>query len=168
LQTLDILDMLIYPKIVKAKIDAKMDYNLATSKGVFKGYLSEGMFTRNQVLDLTKQYAHIDLYKQKFKGDVDANINKENILASLDLKSNTSSIVTKNTYINSKTKRIKSVIDINANGNPLVIKLSGNIEKPKIQVDASKIIQKEANKAVKKEIEKHLGKEVGNLLKGLF
>jgi len=168
LQTLDILDMLIYPKIFKSKIDAKLDYNIAVSKGDFKGYLSEGMFTKNEVLDLTKQYAHIDLYKQRFKGDVAAKINKENILASLNLKSNTSSILTKNTYINSKTQQIKSVIDISANGNPLTVKLSGNITKPKVKVDASKILKKEAKKAVKKEIEKHLGKEVGNLLKGFF
>ena len=170
LQTLDILDMLIYPKIFKSNIDAKLDYNLVAQKGDFKGYLSDGMFTRNGVLDLTKQYAHIDLYKQRFKGDVGAKINKENIVASLDLKSNTSSIVTKNTYLNSKTKRIKSVIEINANGNPLTVKLSGNVMKPKVQVDASKILKKEATKAVTKELQKHLGKDVnvGNLLKGLF
>ncbi|MEN4052903.1 MULTISPECIES: hypothetical protein [Sulfurimonas] len=166
--TLDILDMLIYPKIFKSNIDAKLDYNLSAQKGTFKGLLSNGTFTRNQALDLTKQYAHIDLYKQIFKGDVSANINKENILASLDLKSNTSSITTKDTYLNSKTKRIKSVIDINANGNPLVVKLSGSVERPKVQVDASKILKKEATKAVTKELEKHLGKDVRNLLKGLF
>ena len=168
LRTLEILDMLIYPKIFKSDIDAELNYNLVAQKGNLKGFLSNGTFTRNQVLDLTKQYAHIDLYKQLFKGDVSANINKENILASLDLKSNTSSITTKDTYLNSKTKRIKSVIDINANGNPLVVKLSGNVEKPKVQVDASKILKKEATKAVTKELKKHLGKDVGNLLKGLF
>ncbi|QOP46172.1 hypothetical protein [Sulfurimonas paralvinellae] len=168
LKTLDILDMLLYPKVLAADIDAKVDYNLAAAKGKLTGNISDGKFTRNQVLDLTKQYAHIDLYKQLFMGDVTADINKENILASLELKSNTSSIKTKNTKLNSKTKRIYSIIDINANGNPLVVKLSGNVEKPKVSVDASKIIQKEATKAVTKEIEKHLGKDVGNLLKGLF
>jgi hypothetical protein len=168
LQTLDILDMLLYPKIIKSNIDAKLDYNLAAQKGKFTGLISDGKFTRNQVLDLTKQYAHIDLYKQIFGGDVSANINKETILASLNLKSNTSSIVTKNSYINSKTKRIKSILDINANGNPLVVKLSGNIERPKVEIDASKLIKKEASKAITKELNKRLGKDVGNLLKGLF
>ena len=168
LRTLDILDMLIYPKVFDADIDAKLDYNLAAAKGDFKGFLSNGKFTRNQVLDLTKQYAHIDLYKQAFKGDVSAKINKEHILASLDLKSNTSSIKTTNTKLNSKTKRIDSVIDINANGNPLVVKLSGNVNAPKVSVDASKIVKKEAEKAVKKELQKHLGKDINKLLKGFF
>jgi hypothetical protein len=168
LQTLNILDMLIYPKIFKSSIDGKLVYNLVSAKGDFKGLLSNGTFTRNQVLDLTKQYAHIDLYKQIFKGDVNANINKEKIIASLDLKSNTSSIQTKNTKINSKANTIDSKIDINANGNPLSVKLTGNISKPKVRVDAKQILKKEATKAIKKEIQKRIGKDVGNLFKGLF
>ena len=168
LRTLDILDILIYPKVFAADIDAKLDYNLAAEKGDFKGFLSQGKFTRNRVLDLTKQYAHIDLYKQLFKGDVSAKINKEHILASLDLKSNTSSIKTTNTKLNSKTKRIDSVIEINANGNPLVVKLRGNASSPQVSVDASKIVKKEAEKAVKKELQKHLGKDINKLFKGLF
>jgi hypothetical protein len=170
LQTLDILDMLLYPKIIKSSIDADLDYNIATSKGLLKGFLSHGKFTKNQVLDLTKQYAHIDLYKQRFNGDIGAKIDKENIFASLNLKSNTSSIVTKNTYINSKTKQIRSLIDINANKHPLVVKLSGDITKPKVRIDASKILKKEAKKAITKELQKRLGKDVnvGGLLKGLF
>ena len=168
LQTLDILDMLLYPKVFKSSIDGKLLYNLADAKGNFKGLISNGTFMPNQVLDLTKQYAHIDLYKQHFKGDVNAKINKEKIIASLDLKSNTSSIATKNTKINSKANTIDSKIDINANGNPLSITLKGNINRPKIGVDAKQIIKKEATKAIKKEIQKRIGKDVGNLLKGLF
>ena len=168
LQTLDILDILMYPKIFQSSIDGKLLYNLADAKGNFKGLISNGRFTQNQVLDLTRQYAHIDLYKQHFKGDTSANINKEKIIASVDLKSNTSSIVTKNTKINSKANTIDSKIAINANGNPLSVKLTGNISKPKVHVDAKEIIKKEATKAVKKEIQKRIGKDVGNLLKGLF
>jgi len=168
LQTLDILDMLLYPKVLKSNIDATLDYNLVASQGDFIGKITNGAFTRNAVLDLTKQYAKIDLYKQRFGGDVSAKINKEKILASLDLRSNTSSIVTKNTFIDSKKQYIDSVIAINANGHPLKIKLKGDINKPKISIDAKEILKKEATKAVTKELQKHLGKDVSNLLKGLF
>jgi len=168
LQTLDILDILMYPKVFKSSIDAKLVYNIADAKGDFKGLLSNGTFMPNQVLDLAKQYAHIDLYKQHFKGDVNAKINKEKVVASLDLKSNTSSIVAKNTKIDTKANTIDAKVAINANGNPLSITLKGDINSPKIAVDAKKIIQKEATKAIKKEVEKRIGKDVGNLLKGLF
>ena len=168
MQTLDILHMLIYPEIFKSNLDAKVDYNLALSKGKMDGDLSDGKFTKNQVFALVKQYAKIDLCGEKFKGDVKADINKENIVASLNLKSNTSSVKTKNTYLNSKTKKIKSTIDIVANHNPVTVKLSGKTSSLKVEVDATELMKKEATKAVEKELEKKLGKDAGKLLKGLF
>jgi len=177
LQTLDILDMLLYPKIIKSNIDAKLDYNLASEKGKFQGYITQGYFTKNQVLDLTKHYGKIDLYKQVFHGDVGADIHKENIIASLDLQSNTSSIKTNNTFINTLTQQIDSQIHIKANKHPLVVKLRGDINAPKVSVDASELIKIEAKKALRKnvsnklkdEIKKNITKEdVKNLLKSLF
>ncbi len=47
------------------------------------------------MLSLIKQYAKVDMYVETFKGDISADINKENILASMELKSNTSSIKNK-------------------------------------------------------------------------
>jgi len=152
IQTLDALHILIYPEIFKSSLVGTLDYNLLQEKGVMKADLLDGKFTKNQMLTLIKQYAHTDLYKERFKGNVRADINKENIVASLNLKSNKSSIDTKNTKLNSKTKQINSKIDINANGNPIVITLSGNADSPKVKIDAEKLIQKEAEKAVKKEL----------------
>jgi len=168
MQTLDILNILIYPEIFKSNLDAKVKYNLASNKGRFDGYLVNGIFMKNQAFTLIKQYAKIDMCVEKFKGDVGADIDKENILASLDLRSNTSSIKTKKTYLNSKTKKIKSKIDIVANHNPITLKLSGAVNSPKIEVDASELIKKEATKAIQKEVEKKLDKDVGGFLKGLF
>jgi hypothetical protein len=176
MQTLDILHMLIYPEIFKSDLNAKVDYNLALSKGKMDGNLVDGKFMQNNVFSLVKQYAKVDMYIERFKGDVSADIDKENILASLSLKSNKSSIVTKNTYLNSKTKKIKSKIDIDANHNPVTIKLSGNAESPNIGIDATDLIKKEATKAIKKEIDKNLGKEIDkhlgkgaqNIIKGFF
>jgi len=159
LKTLDILDMLIYPQIFKASLDADLDYNLATSKGNLSGFLSNGTFMKNQLLDLVKKYAHTDMYIEKFKGDVNADINKENIVAAFDLRSNTSSIKTTNTKINTLTQKINSKIDIVANKNPLSITLKGNIKSPKIRVNANKIIKKEVEKVVHKKVSKLIEKE---------
>ena len=160
IQTLDALHILMYPEVFKSSLIGTLDYNLVKEKGVMKADLVDGKFTKNQMLTLIKQYAHVDLYKERFKGNVRADINKENIVASLDLKSNKSSLKTKNTKLNSKTKKINSKIDINANGNPIVITLTGNAASPKVKVDAEKLIKKEAEKAVKKEL--------GKFLNGLF
>lgn len=155
MQTLEVLDMLIYPKIFSSKIDADLKYNLAQASGTFVGKVKDGKFTSNQILDLTKQYAKIDLYKQGFTGDIKADIKKELITALLDLKSNTSSIYTKDTKLNSKTKQIDSNIKIIANNNPpIYVKLQGLVEAPKIKVDASAIVKDEAKKVINKEVNK--------------
>ena len=160
MQTLEVLDMLIYPKMFKSSINGVVNYNIVKQKGTFKGDLVDGRFTRNEVLDLAKQYASVDLYKEKFSGKVGADIHKEHIVAALDLKSNRSSIKTVNTKLNSKTKQINSKIDINANGNPLIITLTGNANSPKVGIDAEKLIKREAEKAITNEVNK--------LFKGLF
>jgi len=160
IQTLDALHILIYSEVFKSSLVGTLDYNLLKEKGVMKADLIDGKFTKNQMLTLIKQYAHTDLYKERFKGNLKADINRENIIASLDLKSNNSSIQTKNTKLNSKTKKINSKIDINANGNPIIITLTGNAASPEVKIDAEKLIQKEAEKAVKKEL--------NNFLKKLF
>lgn len=160
IQTLDALHILIYPEVFKSSLVGTLDYNLAKEKGIMKADLVDGQFTQNQMLTLIKQYAHTDLYKERFKGDVRADINKENIVASLNLKSNKSFIDSKNTKLNSKTKKINSKIDINANGNTIVVTLTGNATSPKVKIDAEKLIKKEAEKAVSKKLNK--------LLKGLF
>jgi hypothetical protein len=76
------------------------------------------------------------------------------------MRSNRSSIVGKNIYLNSKTKQIDAKLDINANNNFLKVALKGSSEQPKVTVDASKIIEKE--------LKKEAGKQINKLLKGLF
>ena len=167
-QTLDALHMLIYPKIFKSSLDAKLDYNLASKKGKFDGHLIDGKFTKNQVFSLIKQYAKIDMYVEIFKGDVKADINKEKIVASMNLKSNTSSIKTKNTKLNTKIKTIDSKIDVIANKNPVSVILKGKTSSPKVTIDAQELIKKEVGKAIEKEVGKAIEKEVGNILKNFF
>jgi len=160
IQTLETLHILMYPEIFKATLAGTFDYNFLKEKGGIHANLLDGKFTKNQALDLVKQYGSTDLYQEKFKGSTKADINKENILASLDLQSNNSFIKTKNTKLNSKTQHINSKIDMNANGNIFTIKLSGNASQPQVSIDAQKLIQKKAEEAVKKEL--------GKYFKGLF
>lgn len=160
LQTLSVLHMLIYPEIFKSSINGKLNYNLAKKKGKFNGHLVDGKFTQNQMLTLIKQFAKVDLYAEKFKGDISADINKEKIKASLDLKSNTSAIKTKNTKLNTKTKAIDSTITVVANKSPITVRLTGKATSPKVSLDVEKLMKSKAGEAIEKEAIK--------LFKGLF
>ena len=160
LQTLPLLEMLVYPQIFASSLDGKLGYNLAKKSGRFDAKLRDGHFTDNQMINLVKQYAKTDLYKEKFLGDLNADIKQENITASLHLNSNNAKIDTKNLKLNSKTKEIDAKIRIEANKNPLTVTLKGNVEKPRIGIDATELIKKETGKAIEKEVNK--------FLKGLF
>jgi len=158
--TLGLLHMLKYPELFKASLNAKVDYNLAKSKGDVNGHVVGGHFVKNKTFDLIKQYARIDMYKESFNGDVSAKINKEKILANLDLKSRTSSIKTTNTKLNTKTQQIDSKLLIIANKNPINTHLTGDINQPKVSVDLEKFMKSKAGKKVEKEL--------GRLFKKLF
>ncbi len=160
LQTLPLLDMLVYPQIFASSLDGKLNYNLAKKSGKFDAKLLDGHFTKNGMIDLVRQYAKTDLYKEKFLGNLNADIKQENITAALHLNSNNAKIDTKDLKLNSKTKRIDAKIRVEANKNPLTVTLQGNVKKPRIGIDASELIKKEAGKAINKEINK--------FLKGLF
>ena len=140
LNTMGLLKMLIYPEIFDSTLNGKLDYNLAKKSGTLHAKTTNGHFTKNQMLDLVKQYGKKDLYKENFVSTVNSRIKQEHIYTDLDMRSNKSSIVGKNVYLNSKTKQIKAKLDINANNNLLKVELKGNVEQPKVTIDASKLI----------------------------
>jgi hypothetical protein len=160
LQTLKLLNMLIYPEIFQASMNGTLTYNLLQEKGNFNANLLDGLFTQNEIFTLIKQYGVLDMYEERFKGDVNANINKEFIVASLELLSNKSSIKTKNTKLNSKTKEIDSNLDLVVNNNAISASIKGRTDAPKVSVDLEKFMKSKAGDAVKKEVNK--------FLKGLF
>ena len=100
------------------------------------------------------------MYKENFTGDVSADIKQENILASLALRSNTSSIETKKAKLNSKEKTVDASIKIVANNNPITIGLLGNTSKPHVTINAGSLMQDQMQKAV--------GDKVNSFLKGFF
>ena len=157
-ETMGLLHMLIYPEIFKSTLDGKLDYNLASAKGVFIGQVIDGNFAKNKTFNLVKQYTKFDMYRESFNGYVGANIDKENILASLDLYSTQASIKTKDTKINSKTQKIDSDITIQAKKNTISANIKGDINSPKVKVDLEKLIKSEAGEKIKTEINKFLKK----------
>jgi len=156
--TIGLLHMLKYPELFQAKLDARLDYNLAMSKGVLDGDLLKGHFVKNKTFDMIKQYAKFNMYKEKFSGDVNAKINKENILTSLNLKSNSSAIVTKDTKLNTKTQQIDSKLKVVANKNPIDLELSGDINQPNVKIDLEKFMKSKAGEKVQKELNRFFKK----------
>ncbi|MCF6341154.1 MAG: hypothetical protein L3J10_10475 [Sulfurimonas sp.] len=153
-QTMELLHMLKYPEIFKATLDAKIKYDLASSKGIFTGGVVDGNFANNKTFNLIKKYTKFDMYRESFNGDINAIINKEKIIASLDLRSKQASIKAKEAKIDTKKQTIDSDITFQAKKNIITANLSGDINSPKVKIDLEKFMKSKAGEKVNKELNK--------------
>ncbi|MGE4397789.1 MAG: hypothetical protein AB7D34_10155, partial [Sulfurimonas sp.] len=163
-----VLHMFFYPEIADASLNAKIDYNLAQSRGSMKAQVADAVFVKNQTFDLIKQYTKVDMYREHFNGDVDAKIDKESVLASVDLRSKEASIKTAATKLNTKTNKIDTDITLRAKKNEISGRLVGDIDSPKIVIDLEKFMKSEAGKKVEEKVNKVIEKEINKLFKKLF
>ena len=164
MRTKKVLWILKYPEFFDGGVNADVIYNLANSKGDVKAKFVKGIFVKNEAFDLLKQYGHINLYKERYDGDAKANINKEKIFATFNLKSKKSSITSDKTKLNTKKSTIDSAITITAKKTPVTVTLKGKISSPKVGIDLKKFMQSEAGK----KLEKKATKELDKLFKKFF
>jgi hypothetical protein len=152
--TKEILHMLIYPEIFGSSIDGSLDYNLAQSKGVFSAKVKNGNFVNNKTFNLVKKYTKFDMYRETFNGDVKAKIKKENILATINLRSKQASIKTVDAKLNSKSKTIDADLILQSKKDTIAVNLRGDIDSPKISIDLEKLMKSQTGKQVEKAINK--------------
>ncbi|TKI68978.1 hypothetical protein FCU45_08430 [Sulfurimonas crateris] len=163
-----VLHMFFYPEIADAWLNAKVDYNLAQSRGSMKAQVSDAVFVKNQTFDLIKQYTKVDMYREHFNGDMDAKVDKDSVLASIDLRSKEASIKTAATKLNTKTNMIDTDITLRAKKNEISGRLVGDIDSPKIVIDLEKFMKSEAGKKVEEKVNKVIEKEINKFFKKLF
>lgn len=155
-----ILYMLYYPQILDATLNAKIAYNLSKNSGDVKLNIKEGVFADNKTFNMLKQYTNIDMYKDKFDGDANAKLLKEQIFANINLTSTNSSIKANDAKINTKTKQLDSDLTLSSKKDSFSVHLSGDMDAPKISIDLEKFLESQSGK---KAIQK-----VDNLLNKLF
>ncbi|PNV84356.1 MAG: hypothetical protein C0627_01360 [Sulfurimonas sp.] len=167
-KTRKILHMLLYPEIADASLNAKIKYDLAQSRGVFEGKVTDAKFVKNQTFDLISQFVKFDMYKELFSGNVNAKIDKENILASIDLRSKDAAIKTEKTELNTKTNQIDTDVSIRIKKDEILGSVKGDINAPKVSIDMEKFMKTKAGEAVQEKIDKEVEKGLNKLFKKLF
>ncbi|MFA5461527.1 MAG: hypothetical protein WC274_05565 [Sulfurimonas sp.] len=153
-KTMKLLYMLMRPELVDATLNAKVNYNLAQSKGEVNGDILNAVFTKNQTFDLIKQFTKVDMYRENFNGKVGAKINKENILASLDMRSKETALTTKDAKLNTKTNQMNSDLTIVIKNDTIHANLNGDINSPKVSIDLEKFLKSETGKKVIEKVDK--------------
>ncbi len=156
LDSLKLLHVLTYPEYFQSVVNANFDYNLRTRVGEINAKLQEGRFTSNSIFDAVKNYTQADLYKERFEGTIHSNIESDILISNVELNSKNTSLLTHDSYLNTRTKKTNTKIRVTANNNPISFELKGDLKKPAITIDASELI------------EKGLSEDIGNFIDSLF
>ncbi len=156
LDSLKLLHVLTYPEYFQSLVNANFDYNLRTRVGEFNAKLQEGRFTSNSIFDAVKNYTQADLYKERFEGTIHSNIESDILISNIELNSKNTSLLTHDSYLNTRTKKTNTKIRVTANNNPISFELKGELKKPTITIDASELV------------EKGLSEDIGGFIDSLF
>ncbi len=185
IQSLNLLDTMYYPKIFKSTIDANLDYNLLTKKGLSKVNMVNGKFLTNEAMTTLKNLTSYDLTLELYeKSSLITKIDDTMLYSTLDMKSKKSHIVSKKLNLNTAKSTIDADIKIKYRKYDLGVKLAGAISSPKVKVDVGDLLKNKAKDALNKKLGKNVEKELkqklneklgedvrknlGGLLKGLF
>ncbi|HIC43915.1 MAG TPA: hypothetical protein EYO73_06380 [Sulfurimonas sp.] len=161
LRALEVLEMLGYPEVMDAPVNGTFIYNTKTRKGKLDSRFDKAVLTRSKVTDLIGNLIHTDLRKEHFnEGSLISLINKDIIDSKLKMSSNKMSIISKKFIINSKKQIINARFSLKIKKYPADIIVKGNINTPKVTLDAKSMITPE--------IQDKLGKEINRFLHKLF
>ncbi len=173
IQILQLLHMMYYPEVFKSPVNLDLAYNVASKKGTAKIRSTDGRFLTNQTLNMLKNLTKYDLTLEVYDTvNLDTDINDTFLSNTLLMKSKNTQIQSKKLNLDTKKSTIDADIDLQYRKYNVGVKLTGNVQDPKVDINSSKVLRQKAKEEMKKQIDKHLkdkmDKSVGDLLKKLF
>ena len=159
LQALEVLKMLSYPKVLNAPVKGRLSYDTALRKGRLDAQFDKAVLTRSQMTDLIGALTHSDLTKERFnQGSLISLIDKEIIASELAMQSKSANLSSKRFIINSKKQLIDARFAIKVKKYPGDVIVTGDINAPKVRLDAKSMVTPEVKEKVTKEINRFLQK----------
>jgi hypothetical protein len=157
---LNLLDMLMYPKIFDSTANINLKYDLLHKKGYLKASLLNGRFLPNSFTRLIKSLIHFDLTKEVYENTtINSVIDNKKLINDLDMKSKLTHISSKKALVNLEKEYINAKLLLEINKKPVFVKLKGKLTKPKIKIDANRFLKSKIKNKLKKEIKKRVNKE---------
>ncbi|WP_281951269.1 hypothetical protein [Nitrosophilus kaiyonis] len=159
-------DMLIYPRVFDSTMDADIKYNLKTKKGQMNAKLLKGRILPNQMTFLLNQMAKFDITKEIYEvTTIDSKIDNMVIISDLDMESRLTHISSKKALLDMNKNRVDAKLKIDIKNRPVFVKIRGDINKPKISIDASSILKEKIEKKLEKKIPKQFQEPLKQILK---
>ncbi len=161
LHAIKVLEMLGYPKVIDAPVNGTLVYNTQTKQGKLQSRFEKARLQRSQMTDLLYGLTRTDLTKERFnEGSLISLIDNEVIKSDLKMQSERVNLTSKKFIINSKKQLIDARFALKVKKYPGDVIVTGDINAPKVKLDAKSMVTPE--------IEEKVGKEINRFLKKLF
>ena len=173
--------MMYKPEFFDSKGDFSLNYNTITKKGNLVGKLLNGHFLPNDFSILINQLAKFDLTREIYETvDLNSDINDNQLTSTLLMKSKNTQIESKDAFLDLDKNLIDAKLNTQIKNSSFNLSLKGEINKPKISLDAKDLLKNELDKKLEKnrdKIEEKLNKVLGEdsdsekakeLLKNIF
>lgn len=159
-------DMLMYPRVFDSSMDADIKYNLKTKKGILNAKLFKGRILPNQMTFLLNQMAKFDITKEIYDlTTVDSKIDNMVIISNLDMKSRLTHITSKDAILDMNKNRVDAKLKIDIKDKPVFVKIRGDINSPKVSVDAGAILKEKIEKKLEKKVPKQYQEPLKQIMK---
>lgn len=173
IKSVEVTQMLGYPKIFSSFGNADLVYNLATQKGSFNADMHEGRILPNQMSLLLNTMAKFDITKEIYEiTKVEGTIDKKIVVGDLYMKSRLTEIKSDDAKIDMQKEQVDAKLSIAIKGKNAYVKVKGAVKSPHVSLDVSELIKGEvkekAKEKIEKEIEKKIPRQFEEPLKQLF
>lgn len=175
--SMDLLDMLQYPKIFETNINGKVKYDILTQKGTLNFFANNGHFAQNKLMTLLNSLLKFDATKEVYDNiTIDGDINKKQVTADLNMSSNNTTLSSKNAQIDIDKNSINAYLTLKVKNDELGANITGDINNPNVSLDTKKlatdvlknVMQNEKVQEQKGKIEEKINNAISNGLNKLF
>lgn len=175
--SMDLLDMLQYPKIFETTINGKVKYDMLTQKGTLNLFANNGHFAQNKLMTLLNSILKFDATKEIYDNiTIDGDINKKQVTADLNMNSNNTTISSKNAQIDIDKNTINAYLTLKVKNDELGANITGDINNPNVSLDTKKlatdliknVMGNEKVQEQREKIEEKINDTISNGLNKLF
>jgi hypothetical protein len=164
LNLMEVMDMLMYPKIFDSTANGILKYNITAKKGKLDAYSLDGHFLPNKLSSLINTLAHFDLTKEIYKKAViHSDIDNKKLISDLYMDSKLTHITSKRALIDLEKEYINAKLKIYIVKRPLIARIKGNLYSPHIKLDVKEFFKsrlKDKSKKKLKETEKKIKEKI--------
>ncbi|PAF43056.1 hypothetical protein [Helicobacter sp. 11S03491-1] len=168
-----ILDLFEITGVFDALVDGNLDYDLFIEKGKISAFLKNSKIMPNKLTDTIKKYSGFDLSKQVFDtATFSSEIDQKTLDSKFNLQNRSINIDSQYMKVNLSKHEINSKMKLSLNKDYIYLILNGDLNTPKIVIDASNLIQKQIGKNASDLIKKYAPpkdqEKIKNLLDGFI